>query len=98
MFRDVVLLFLLVPYGNLLCRRFQWSAFLNPRSKLETIGNFLEMNANIKEGICYGLKYRTVSAAESCTDFLGPVQMSFLSKIGWEAKVGHFIRRMLTLL
>ncbi|KHJ91130.1 hypothetical protein OESDEN_09011 [Oesophagostomum dentatum] len=57
-------------------------------SLMETycVGDFNDVNENIKEGVCYGLKYRTITTAESCTDFLGPVQMSFLAKIGWEPK------------
>ncbi|VDM76309.1 unnamed protein product [Strongylus vulgaris] len=56
----------------------------------------VEANANMKEGVCYGLKYRTISSAESCLDFLGPLQMSFLTKIGWEAKDRESIRFFIT--
>ncbi|ETN86309.1 hypothetical protein NECAME_06016 [Necator americanus] len=44
------------------------------------------MTTNTRDGICHGLKYRTISTVESCADFLGTLQMSFLSKIGWEPK------------
>ncbi|CAJ0588160.1 unnamed protein product [Cylicocyclus nassatus] len=57
---------------------------------------FSEPRVNTKEGVCYGLKYRTISAAESCLDFLGPLQMSFLTKIGWEPKDRESIRFFIT--
>ncbi|VDN29048.1 unnamed protein product, partial [Cylicostephanus goldi] len=56
---------------------------------------FSEPRVN-KEGVCYGLKYRTLSAAESCLDFLGPLQMSFLTKIGWEPQDRESIRFFIT--
>ncbi|KAJ1354470.1 hypothetical protein KIN20_011426 [Parelaphostrongylus tenuis] len=57
-------------------------------SLMETIclADFDGTEANIKDGICYGLKYRTMDKVASCIDFLGPVQMSFLLKIGWDEK------------
>ncbi|KAE9420613.1 hypothetical protein Angca_001930 [Angiostrongylus cantonensis] len=57
-------------------------------SLMETfcLADFNETEANIKDGICYGLKYRTMDKVASCMDFLGPMQMSFLLKIGWVEK------------
>ncbi|RCN30931.1 hypothetical protein ANCCAN_23292 [Ancylostoma caninum] len=80
-------------YLQFVCSVMSFFFFFSSLMETYCVGDFngsfeccLEMNANIKEGICYGLKYRTLSTAESCADFLGPIQMSFLSKIGWEAK------------
>ena len=47
-------------------------------------------SANAEEkndGICNGLKYRTVALVGGCMDFLGQFQYSVLSKLGWEPKV-----------
>ncbi|VDO48635.1 unnamed protein product [Haemonchus placei] len=69
-------------------------------SLLETycVGDFQNTNheEEVNEGVCYGLKYRTIGMGESCVDFLGPLQMSFLTKIGWEAKDRDSIRFFIT--
>ncbi|CAI4222822.1 unnamed protein product [Auanema sp. JU1783] len=44
------------------------------------------------DGVCYGLKYRTNSFVLSCFDFLGPLQLSLLHKLGWEPKDRDGIR------
>ncbi|WKY12703.1 hypothetical protein Q1695_003923 [Nippostrongylus brasiliensis] len=68
-------------------------------SLMETycVGDFQNFNEETSnEGVCHGLKYRTKGWAESCTDFLGPLQLSFLSKIGWEPKDRESIRFFIT--
>ncbi|KJH42541.1 hypothetical protein DICVIV_11464 [Dictyocaulus viviparus] len=57
---------------------------------------YSESDVNVKDGICYGLKYRTMGQVTSCMDFLSPIQMLFLMKIGWEAKDRESIRFFVT--
>ncbi|EYB90407.1 hypothetical protein Y032_0220g2500 [Ancylostoma ceylanicum] len=83
-------------YLQFVCSVMSFFFFFSSLMETYCVGDFNEMNANIKEGICYGLKYRTLSTTASCADFLGPVQMSFLSKIGWEAKDRDSIRFFIT--
>uniref|UniRef100_A0A1I7WI10 Uncharacterized protein n=1 Tax=Heterorhabditis bacteriophora TaxID=37862 RepID=A0A1I7WI10_HETBA len=54
--------------------------------------DFLDSDENMKEGICYGFKYRTIALVGSCMDFLGTMQMSFMTKIGWKVKDRDSIR------
>ncbi|CAB3397727.1 unnamed protein product [Caenorhabditis bovis] len=50
------------------------------------IGEFNYSEATIKDGICHGLKYRTISFVGSCNDLVGTMQLSILSKLGWKPK------------
>lgn len=73
-----------------------WFFFL---SLMETycVGDFDNTkNEAANEGVCHGLKYRTMGTTESCMDFLGSLQMSFLTKIGWEAKDRESVRFFVT--
>uniref|UniRef100_A0A8R1HH29 Uncharacterized protein n=2 Tax=Caenorhabditis japonica TaxID=281687 RepID=A0A8R1HH29_CAEJA len=46
----------------------------------------------IKDGVCHGLKYRTIAMVGSCNDLLGTFQLSILNKLGWEPKERESIR------
>lgn len=41
----------------------------------------------MEEGVCYGLRYRTMSKVQSCFDMLGSYQMKLLAKIDWQPEV-----------
>lgn len=59
-------------------------------SHLFTEISVLDLSEEHNDGICYGLKYRTISLVGSCMDFLGQLQMLVLMKLGWEPKVTFF--------
>ena len=84
------LFLLLIIDGNILYQRVQMYArisFLFPFSHLGTIS---DSDETIKDGVCHGLKYRTIAMVGSCNDLLANLQLSVLSKLGWEPKVGDF--------
>uniref|UniRef100_A0A1I7UN65 7TM_GPCR_Srx domain-containing protein n=1 Tax=Caenorhabditis tropicalis TaxID=1561998 RepID=A0A1I7UN65_9PELO len=56
------------------------------------INEFKYADETIKDGVCHGLKYRTIAMVGSCNDLLANLQLSILDKLGWEPKEREGIR------
>ncbi|CAD6193651.1 unnamed protein product [Caenorhabditis auriculariae] len=56
------------------------------------IGDFKYSGESMKEGVCHGMKYRTIGIVGSCNDFLGNLQLSIIAKFGGDDKARESVR------
>ncbi|KAF1750400.1 hypothetical protein GCK72_016950 [Caenorhabditis remanei] len=79
-------------YLQLTCSSIGFFFFFSSLMETYCINEFKYADETIKDGVCHGLKYRTIAMVGSCNDLLANLQLSILDKLGWEPKEREWIR------